>query len=166
MICFFFWRHLCSYKVLLLNYWSTPIITICCFSISDCKNHLRMIHFCSNESISIILSITLVNTRDLAHCATWALLLSIWKQKYYFPGGGFFFDWHMQVYPKWYMCWCCSYKWLVNWWSDTVTIFLGVSNYLESSSTATFEINSWSFFYCLYILFQWCQQFSHVQQQC
>ena len=77
-------RHLDSYKTLLLNYWSTPIITICCFMHYDCNNHLRMNFFWSNQSMSRILSTTLFNTRDLSHCSAWAKC----------------FDWPMQLCTK------------------------------------------------------------------
>ena len=84
-----FSRHLGLYKVLLLNDWSTPIITIYYLSRYKFNNPLIMIHCLSNESISRIVSTTLVNTRDLAHFAAWALLPYFWK-KYSFPGGGSF----------------------------------------------------------------------------
>ena len=118
-----FSRHLSLHKALLLNYLSTPIITICCFSRSDCNNTLRRTHCCSNESIAMIVSINLFNTRDLENCLAWALLPSIWKQKLSFSWRRKFFDWPMQVSPKLYLCWCCSYKFLDTWWSDTVVIF-------------------------------------------
>ena len=38
--------------------------------------------------MSIIISITLVNTRDLENCAAWAVLPYFWNQIYYFNGGG------------------------------------------------------------------------------
>ena len=79
-------RHICSYKALLFNDWTTRIFTICCLSRYVCNNPLKMTHWFSNESISIILSITLVNTHDLAHCSAWALLPSFWKQIHSFSG--------------------------------------------------------------------------------
>ena len=115
-----FSKHLCSYIELLLNDWSTPIVTICCFSRSDQNNPLIMTHFCSNEWISIIKSITLVNKRYLEHCE--ALLVSsyIWKERYYFMGVGSFWPglWHMSL------CWHCresypqKYGYLVQWHCD------------------------------------------------
>ena len=85
-----FSRHLCSYIAYLLNYWSTPIITICCFSNSDCNNPLIVTHYYSNYLISRIESITLVYAYDLEHCAAWELLPSILKHRYYFTGGRYF----------------------------------------------------------------------------
>ena len=79
-----FSRHLCPYKSLLLNDWSTPIITICCLSHSDCNRSLWITHCWSNESMSGILSITLVDTRDSSRCSAWSLLPSYWEQKGFF----------------------------------------------------------------------------------
>ena len=104
-----------------------------------------MTNLFSNGSMSRILSSTLVNTRDLAHCVAWALSPCIWKQKYHFPGGGSFY-WNIQVSPKWFRCWYCSYKLLSTWLIDTVIIFLGVSNHWASSPIANFAIDFWSFF--------------------
>ena len=70
---FAFSRHLCSYKALLLNDWSTPIIIICRFSLSGCNNHLRMTYCYPNGSMSRVVSITLVNTCDLEHWAAQSL---------------------------------------------------------------------------------------------
>ena len=70
--------------------------------------------------------------------------------------------WHMQVSPKWFLCWCCSYKCLGNWWRDMVIFSLCVSNYCASSSTSTFVIEFLSFLSCLQISFQWFHQVSHV----
>ena len=63
-----------------------------------------MTHCCKNGSISRIKSIILVNERDLEHCAAWAVLPSIWKQRYYFMGGGSFWSglWVL------FLCWHCS----------------------------------------------------------
>ena len=85
-----FSRHLSSYKALLLNDVSTPIIKICCFGRSGCNNPLIITHCWSNYSMSIIVSTDLANTSNLVHCEAWALLPSFWKKKYYFSGGGFF----------------------------------------------------------------------------
>ena len=89
---FMFSVHLCSYISLLLNYWYTPMVTIFCFGRSYFNNPLRTTHFCSNYSISIIGSITLVDALDLSYCTAWADFQSIWKQRYYFPYGGSFRD--------------------------------------------------------------------------
>ena len=72
-------RHLCSYIALLINYWSTPMVNICCFSHYDCNNPLIMTHCFSNDSISKIKSITLVYASDLKHCSAWELSPEIWK---------------------------------------------------------------------------------------
>ena len=96
-----FYRHICYYTVQLLNDWSIPIVTICCFSQFDCNNPLIITHCCSNDSISIIKSINLVNTIDLYHCTEWSVLPSIRKQIYYLMGGGSFWTglWVM------FLCW-------------------------------------------------------------
>ena len=59
-----FSRHLCSYRALLLNDWSTPMVKICCFSCSDCNSPLIMTNLCLKYLIEIINSITLVNYID------------------------------------------------------------------------------------------------------
>ena len=46
--------HLCSYKALLLNDWSNPMMIICYFSCSDWNNPLIITHWLSNYPISII----------------------------------------------------------------------------------------------------------------
>ena len=136
-------RNLCSYKVLLLNDWSTPIITICCLSRSDCNNHLRMTHYGLNESMSGILSITLVNKRDLEHCAAWALLPSFLGKT--IPGGGNI----LTGICKFLVNDLCVGVVSINYWSPSkVTLwllFLSISNGWASSSTATFTIEYWSF---------------------
>ena len=86
-----FSRYMCLYKALLLNDWSTLIITICCLIHSVCNKPLRMTRCCSNESMLIIVSIALVNTRDFSHCAAWELLPSFEKIDY-FPGEGIFLN--------------------------------------------------------------------------
>ena len=83
-----FSRRLCSYIELLLNDWSTPMVTICCFSHSGWKNPLIITHLCAKKCISIIKSIYLVNGSDLEHYASWAVFPSIWKQIYYFQVKG------------------------------------------------------------------------------
>ena len=66
-----FFRHLCSYILPLLKYWSTPIVTISCFSCSDFNSTLITTHFRSNYSISIIEEIALVSAIYLLHCVVW-----------------------------------------------------------------------------------------------
>ena len=80
------------------------MVTICCISHSDCNKPLIMTHCCWNEWISRIKWITLVNAHDFEYCAAWSVFPSIWKQRYYFPGGGSFWSviWVM------YLCWNCS----------------------------------------------------------
>ena len=87
-----FSRHLCSYNILWLNDWSTPMVTIRCFSHSDCNIPLIMTNLCSNCLILIIESITLVNYRDFLHCAARAVMSPIWKQRHYFLYWGSFYD--------------------------------------------------------------------------
>ena len=72
-----FYRHICSYRELLLNNWSNMLVTICCFSSSELNNPFSMKHFCKNYSIEIILSIILVNALDLVHCNSQAFLPSV-----------------------------------------------------------------------------------------
>ena len=120
-------RNLCSYIARLINYWSTLMLTICSFSCSEFKNPLRMTHLCSNDSISIVKSINLVNALDLTHCASWEVFPSIWKQRYYFPGVGRFWSGLLVVI----FCWHCS-EWdlKITWTLSSVSLwfFLGVSN--------------------------------------
>ena len=97
-----FSRHLCLYITLLLNDCSTPMVTICYFSHSDCNNPLIMTHCCSNDSISRIESITLVNAHDVIYYAARALFPSIWKQRYYFMGGGSLWPGLWVVLLSWY----------------------------------------------------------------
>ena len=86
------YRHICSCKALLSNDRSTPMGTICCFSLYDFNNPLRTTHCWSNDPISKTESITLVNPLGLSHCAAWAVSLSIRKLRYYFTYGGSFND--------------------------------------------------------------------------
>ena len=51
-----------------------------------------MTHFGSSDSISGIKWITLSNTQDLEHCSEWAVSPLIWKQRYFFMRGGFFWS--------------------------------------------------------------------------
>ena len=96
--------------------------------------------------MSIIISITLVNTRDLAHCEAWALLPYIWEQKDSFPGGGLF----LTGLWKFILNYFCVDVVPGNAWAlGEVTLWLfsiGVSNDWALSSTATFAIEFWSFF--------------------
>ena len=68
------------------------MVTIRCFSHSDCNIPLIMTNLCSNFLILRIESITLVNDRDFSHCAAWAVLSPIWKQRHYFLYRGSFYD--------------------------------------------------------------------------
>ena len=45
---FVFSRHICSYKALLLNYWSTSMATMVFSSCSNWNDPLIITHFCSN----------------------------------------------------------------------------------------------------------------------
>ena len=56
---------------MLLNYWSTPMTTMCVFSRSDCNNPLIRTHCYSNKSILNIAFRTLINGFDLAHYYAW-----------------------------------------------------------------------------------------------
>ena len=76
-----FSRHICLYKALSLNVWSTPMATIRCFSRYDYNNHLRITRFCSNDSISIFESTTFSNARDFLQCYDRTVYLSVWEQK-------------------------------------------------------------------------------------
>ena len=140
-----FSRHMCSYKALLLNNLSTPIITICCFSHSECSNPLIIMNLFLYESMSRNESINLFNTRDLEHCAAWSILPSIWKQKYYFPGGGIILT---GIYKFLLNDFCVDF--FLQILGDLVKLhcdfFLGVSNDWASSLTSTFGIEFWSFF--------------------
>ena len=85
-------RHLCQYIELLLNDWSITIVTICYFSQYDCNDPLKVTHYWSNDSMSIIKPITLVNDLELEHWAAWKDIPSLWKQGNCFPDGGSFND--------------------------------------------------------------------------
>ena len=153
--------HMCSYKALLLNNWSTPIITMCYFFHYDCNNPLRMTHWCSNESMSRILSISLVNTRDLAHCAVWALLPYVWKQIYSFPGGGIVFTSVCKFLLNYF---CISIDWVLV--EVTLWLFLLCVTKLFS---IIINSNVWNcilfFFNCLHIIFHCFRQVSRLQQK-
>ena len=121
-----FSRHLCSYKSLLLKYCSTPMVTICCFSRSNCNITLMMTHWFKKNSISRMKSITLVNARE-------AVFLSISKQRYHFPDWGELFCWHYSESDH-------NITWAlveVSWWLFS----LCVSNDWASSSTEIFLSN-------------------------
>ena len=117
-----------------------------------------MKHWCLNESMSIILSMTLVNTHGLAHWAERAHLLYIRKQKDSFPGGVSFYC-LVKVSPKWFPCWYCFCKLLSTWWSDTVISFLWCFKLLN----IIININAFSwiliFFNCLQIIFNGISRF-------
>ena len=98
-----FSRHLCSFIVLLLNNWSNPILNLCCFSWYDFTKPLRTTNFCSNDLTSRFRSITLANVHDLEHCTSWVIYQSIWKQIYYFLGGGSFWSGLLVLF----LCWNC-----------------------------------------------------------
>ena len=49
-----FFRHICYHIAQFFNDGSIPMVTIFCFSWSDCNKPLRMTHCCSNDSISRI----------------------------------------------------------------------------------------------------------------
>ena len=111
---------------LLLKDILTPMVTICCFSCSDCNNPLIMTLCCSNESILNNDFRTLVKALDLAHCATWTVLPSVWKYRYYFTGKGsvdeFFVVLVVIVSPK---------------QEELQLFYLGVSNEYEPSLSLT-----------------------------
>ena len=102
-----FSRHLCSYIVLLLNDWSTPMLNMYCFVTYDCNSPLIMTYCASKHSTSIIESTTLVNVCDLAHFAFLALYPLIWKQRYYFPSGESFWTGIWVLLLSWH--WSGSY---------------------------------------------------------
>ena len=95
----FYW-HLCLYIAKLLKDISISIVTICCFSWSDCNNPLILTHFCSKDPISRMKSTTLVNACELEHCTAWAVLPSICKQIYYFTGGSSFWPLSLSLKPS------------------------------------------------------------------
>ena len=111
--------HLCSKEALLLDYWSTPIVSIFCFSCLDWIRTFIMINCCSNYSIPNIVSINLANALDLAHCFYWIVFPSVWKQIYYFPGGGIFNKFGVAVLvfvsftevELWFFFWGVSNDW-------------------------------------------------------
>ena len=83
-----FWRYLCSYIAFLLKDGSIPMIFMWYFSRGDYNTPLSTAHFCSNVSIEITESITLVIILDLIHLEDWEVLPSFWKHIYYLPTGG------------------------------------------------------------------------------
>ena len=72
----------------MINYWSTPIVTICYSSWSDCDTLLWTTHCCKKYLASKSGSITLVADLNLAHCAAREVLPLVWKYIYFFPSGG------------------------------------------------------------------------------
>ena len=83
-----FSRYLCSNRALLINDWSIPMVCTWYFSRVYCNITLSTSHCCSNVSIEITESITLVIIVDLIHLTAWAVLPSLWKHIYYLPTGG------------------------------------------------------------------------------
>ena len=133
-----FSRHLCSYIVLLLNDWSTPMLNMYCFVTYDCNSPLIMTYCASKNSTSIIESTTLVNVCDLAHFAFLALYPLIWKQRYYFPSGESFWTGIRGSLLYWH--WSGSYpNKIFSLGSMSLWLFsLGVSNSYAFSSTEIF----------------------------
>ena len=85
-----FWRHLCSKRALLLNYWSIPIVFTwylrrCYYNIP-----LRTTHWCSNVSIERTESIKLFIFLNVIHLAVWEVVQSFWKHIYSLTTGGNF----------------------------------------------------------------------------
>ena len=116
------------------------MVTICCFSSSDCKKTLIMTYLCSNDSVSRIKLTTLFNAHDLAHCYDRAVFPFI-KKRYYFSYGGSLqpFLWVVLL------CWHCSESELNRAW-DPVAVAqwlfsLGVSNYWASSTKSILLFN-------------------------
>ena len=116
-----FSRHLCSYIALLINDWLNPTVYICFFSHSFCNNLLIVTHSFLNDSTAIVKSITLVNARDLAHYAAWAISPLIWKLRYSFPGGGSFLLGLWVVLLSWYLIYSDPKK---TWALGAVTLWL------------------------------------------
>ena len=83
------------------------MVTIRCSISSDCNKPLIMTHCYSNDLILRSKSNNLLNSRDLAHCAAWALSPSIWKLRLYFLGWGSFWPGLWVVLLYWY--WNVSY---------------------------------------------------------
>ena len=83
-----FWRYLCSYIVLLLKYWSTPIVFTLSLLRGDCHIPLIQTHCFSNVSTERTELITLLSILDLIQLADWAVLPLLWKHIHYFPTGG------------------------------------------------------------------------------
>ena len=82
-----FWRHLCSYRALLLNYWSIPMVFTWYLKHGYCNIPLSTTRWCSNVSIQRTESITLVIIFYLIHLSAWAVLPSSWKHIYSSPTG-------------------------------------------------------------------------------
>ena len=83
-----FFRHICSYRALLLNDCYNPNCSLF-FSRWDWIKPLMMIYFCSNDSISNIVTITLFNALGLSYCYARTVFPSIWKI-HSFPCEGIF----------------------------------------------------------------------------
>ena len=97
-----FSRHICSYITQLLNYWSTPMATICYFSCYDYNTPLIITYFCSTYSIEIIVSKTFFSTLDFENFFAWAVPSSLQKQRYSFPYGGGLWHVILVVIYHWY----------------------------------------------------------------
>ena len=136
-------RHLSSYIILLLNDWKITIVTICCFIWYNYNKIFRMTHYCSNDPIPRIKSITIVNACDFSHFVAWENFPSIWKQIYYFPDGGSFSNDVLVEGLFWCLLWLnsiwvCSVVVFVSLNSVALWLFfLGVEKYCESSLMST-----------------------------
>ena len=119
------------------------MLIICRLSCSDCSAPFKITHLCYNDPMEIIVSITLVNSLDLAYCVAWAVLLSVLKHNYYFPDGGSFngvvwvevlcWNWHgLTSSWTWSILLLLSRNSVVLWLS-----FMMRSKYCESSSFFT-----------------------------
>ena len=132
---------MCSYRSLLLNYLSTPMVIIYSFIWSNRNNPFSMIYCYSNDSIWKIDSRNLVNALDLAHYASWAVFPTAWKLKYSLPNGWSFW----RVIRVVVLCWHYIVSYCnKNWVTGAVTLwllFMGVVKHCDSSSTVTFISN-------------------------
>ena len=130
--------HICSYKALLLNGRSTPMVDICCFSHCYCNHSLIMAHICSNYSISRTESITIFNACYLDNCEARNFFPSVLKQRYPFPDGFSFWS----VLSVVLLCRHCSESYPNRTWGvGAVSQWFfspGASKYWKSSPTVTF----------------------------
>ena len=74
--------------MLLLNYLSIKIVTICFLNCSDCKISLIITHFYKEVSTSKIECNTFFNTFYFSHCAALSVFPYVWNEKCSLPGGG------------------------------------------------------------------------------